>query len=51
MEFLYNDNDERIFENVFNNYNSGINTINNKNEFVTKEKMENALNEQKNLAI
>ena len=35
-------------KNVFNNYNSGINTINNKNEFVTKEKMENALNEQKN---
>ena len=34
----------------FNNYNTGvtnINTINNRNEFVTKEKMENALNEQK----
>ena len=34
-------------KNFFNNYNSGINTINNRNEFVTKEKMENALNEQK----
>ena len=34
-------------KNVFNNYNSGINTINNRNEFVTKEKMENALKEQK----
>ena len=40
---VYQEDDKVIEKNYFNNYNNNINT----NEFVTKEKMETAINEQK----